>query len=37
MEADVVIDISGENFFYSQETIEVTEGDVVTVNFTSDQ
>lgn len=36
-EADVVIDITGENFSYSQDTIEVTEWDVVTINFTSDQ
>lgn len=35
MVADVVVDITGVNFSYSLETIEVNEWDVVTINFTS--
>lgn len=37
MEADVVIDISGKNFEFDVTKIEVNEGDVVTINFESEQ
>lgn len=33
--ADVTFDVVGENFAYDLETIEVNEGDVVTINFMS--
>lgn len=35
--ADVVIDVVGSNFAFDVETIEVNEGDVVTINFISEQ
>lgn len=34
-ETDVVIDVTGVNFSFSTETIEVNQGDVVTINFES--
>lgn len=32
----VVIDITGKDFIFSQDTIEVKKGDTVTINFTSE-
>lgn len=35
-EADVVVDVSGTNFAFDVTEIRVQEGDVVTINFTSE-
>lgn len=37
VEADIVIHLTGKNFAFSQQEIRVTEGDVVTINFESEE